>query len=227
MSPKISVHSCTSFILCILLILSGCSQPVATTQPVVQPGSTTVPEQPTLAAPTSQPTGESQITETALPTEVVQSTEETQPADAAIVDACTLLTKEDAEKILGKPVKAPKTPVQGSETFNVTSCSYQIDGGTAMDTASVIVIIPSLGDAGFARESFENDKKTVKDSYGADPVDVAYLGDEAYWVAGAGNILFVLQGKVQITLKAATQKGDTASPELIELARLVLSRLPE
>jgi hypothetical protein len=62
--------------------------------------------------------------------------------------------------------------------------------------------------------------------YGAAPVDVPELGDSAYWVGGSGNNLSIMKGNVNMTLMAVNQKGDAPSEALIDLAKVVLSRLP-
>jgi hypothetical protein len=63
-------------------------------------------------------------------------------------------------------------------------------------------------------------------AYNATPVDVPGLGDTAYWVSGAGNNLSIMKGNVNVTLSASTQKGDSPTQTLIDLAKVVLSRLP-
>jgi hypothetical protein len=192
----------------LLLSLAGCAgskppaQPPVTLPPVAatQPG---VPTQPPVA---TQP--------------AVQA-----PASAAI-DACTLLTKADAEQILGKPVDAPTHPVTGNETFIVDSCEYRVTGATPLDNATLIVTVPAAGDQATAQAAFNLAKTQAQAAYGSAPLDVPGVGDAAFWVGGAGNNLSILKGNVYATLSASTQKGDSASQSLLDLAKVVLGRLP-
>ena len=142
------------------------------------------------------------------------------------IDACTLLTKADAEQILGKPVDDPTHPVQGNETFSVDSCEYKVTGGTALDNATLIVTVPSNGDLATAQTAFDTGKQQAQAAYNAAPVDVPGVGDTAYWVGGAGNNLSILKGNVNVTLSASTQKGDAPSQAILDLAKVVLGRLP-
>jgi hypothetical protein len=75
------------------------------------------------------------------------------------IDACALLTKADVEQILGQPVNDPTHPVGGSETFNVTSCEYQVQGGSPLDNASIIVTVPADGDQSIAQNAYDIGKQ--------------------------------------------------------------------
>ncbi len=141
-------------------------------------------------------------------------------------DPCTLLTRADAEKILGKTVKDPDHPVTGSQNFEVNSCAYHAQDGMATDAATLITMAPASGGAVFAKTSFENDKKLTQSNYSADPVDVPDLADEAYWVGGSGNVLYMLKGDLQVTLMVGGQQGSTPPSALVDLGKLVISRLP-
>jgi hypothetical protein len=153
---------------------------------------------------------------------------DTAPVQApAGLNACTLLTKADAEAILGQPVKEPEFPIQGSETFIVDSCKYRVVDEASFDHTSLIVTVPASGDVQSAQIAFDTDKSTAEANFGAAPVDVPGLGDTAYWVGGTyGNQLGILKGNVHLILTADTQKGDTPPQPLIDLAQTILSRLP-
>ena len=156
-----------------------------------------------------------------------QSTQSSQqPPVNTSLDACTLLTKADAEQIMGKPVDDPTHPVQGNETFTVDSCEYKVQGGTALDNVTLIVTVSSNGDLATAQTAFNTGEQQAQAAYGASPVDVPGVGDSAYWVGGSGNNLSVLKGNVNINLGASTQKGESPSQAIIDLAKVVLGRLP-
>lgn len=141
------------------------------------------------------------------------------------LDACALLTKADAEAILGQPVMEPEHPIQGSATFNVSNCKYQVQGD-ALDNVTLIVTVPVNGDVESAKNAFETDKAASSEMLGAEPVEVTGLGDSAYWVAGYGNQIAVFKGNTHLILSATNQTGETAPQPVVDLASIILSRLP-
>jgi hypothetical protein len=141
------------------------------------------------------------------------------------VDPCALLTKADAEKIEAKPVKDATHPITASQTFDVSSCAYQIDGGSALDKASLIVTVPVPPDVKTAKTSYDTGKNTAQSNWNASPLDVPGVGDAAYWVGGSGNNITVIKGSYVFTLTASTQKGDAPTATIIDLAKTVVSRL--
>jgi len=145
---------------------------------------------------------------------------------SAGLDACLLLTKADAEAILGQPVSEPERPVEGSATFDVSSCKYKVQGESAYENVFLIVTVPVNGDLQSAQIAFDTDKNSSKDMLGADPVDVPGLGDTAYWVAGYGNQLSILKGNVHVILSATNQTGESAPQPILDLANVILGRLP-
>ena len=177
----------------------------------------------------SKPAAQPQVTQTPAATQPsVQATAQ-PPAQApvsAAIDACSLLTKADAEQILGKPVDDPTHPVTGNEIFIVDSCDYKVTGGTPLDNATLIVTVPSGGDLATAQTAFNTGKQQAQAAYGSAPADVPGVGDSAYWVSGSGNNLSILKGDMNITLSVSTQKGDSASQAILDLAKVVLGRLP-
>jgi hypothetical protein len=142
------------------------------------------------------------------------------------VDPCTLLTTADAESILGKSVGEGSHPIKASATFELSSCEYKIVNGTPLENTTLIYTYASGGDATLAKTAFDTGRGQAKASWNADPVNVPGLGDEAYWVAGAGNNISILKGAVYITLSASTNKGDTPPAAILALAKVVISRLP-
>jgi hypothetical protein len=148
------------------------------------------------------------------------------PVESSGLDACALLTKADAESILGQVVQDPQRPIQGSATFDVSSCKYQVEGEAASENVTLIVTVPVNGDAQSAQTAFETDKAASSEMLGAAPVDVPGVGDSAYWVAGYGNQLSILKGNTHLILSATNQTGDSAPQAVIDLAVVILSRLP-
>lgn len=79
------------------------------------------------------------------------------PIEKTGLDACALLTKADAEAILGQPVMEPEHPIQGGATFNVSSCKYRVQAD-ALDNVTLIVTVPVNSDVESAKTAFETDK---------------------------------------------------------------------
>ena len=151
---------------------------------------------------------------------------DSSPAVSTGIDACALFTKADAEAILGQAVIDADPPVQGSATFNVTSCKFKLADPSVFESASLIVTVPVNGDLEAAKTAFNIDRTTSLEMLGAEAVDVPGLGDEAFWVGGYGNSLAILKGNVHLIISVTTQKGETAPQLVIDLANTILSRLP-
>jgi hypothetical protein len=200
MSKKVLLHSIALLTAALMAGLAGCRA---------------VESRDTLPVPATQP-----------PQAPAPQSSAQAPAAASKFDACKLLTKADAEQILGKPVDSPTNPLQGDETYSVDSCEYKVTGGTPLDNVTLIVTVPANGDPARAQAVFNSGKQQAQALYNAAPLDVPGLGDAAYWVGGAGNNLSILKGNIFVSLSASTQKGDSASPALLDLAKVVLGRLP-
>jgi len=150
--------------------------------------------------------------------------EKAQPAPAQGIDACALFTKADAESILGQPVGEPEFPIQGSATFNVTSCKYRLQNDR-FTSASLIVTVPVNGNVQSAQTAYNTDKSQVQEMYSVAPVDVPGLGDNAYWAGGSGNHLAILAGNVHLIIRADGLSGDVPPQPLVDLAGKMLSQL--
>jgi hypothetical protein len=205
MSPKFFKLFAIVMILIMLFVLAGCGGSPAAPSGVSI--TTSVP-----SGGTTNPAGG-----TAAPTANVA------PAG---VDPCTLLTRADAESILGKSVGEGSHPITASASYEVTSCEYKIVNGTPLDNTTLIYTYASSGDTSLAKTAFDTGRNSAQKSWNAAPVDVPGLGDEAYWVGGAGNNISILKGAVYITLSASTNKGDTPPAAILALAKVVLGRLP-
>jgi hypothetical protein len=148
-----------------------------------------------------------------------------QPQLANTIDACTLLTKADAEQVLGSPVDEALRPVQSTEPNIVDSCEYRITGATAKDHVVLTVVLPVSGDLESAQKIFAAGRQGAQATYGSTLPDVPGLGDSAYWVGGEGNTLMMMKGSMTVSLSVSTQKGDIPSQAMLDLGKLVLGRL--
>jgi len=142
------------------------------------------------------------------------------------IDACTVLTRADAESILGGSVKDPEHPVDGAATFIVTSCTYHLQDTASNDRVSLIISVAANGSAQTAQVAFTEDQNTSSELWGATGVDIPGLGDAAMWVGGSGNYISLVRGYIYITLRSTNYQGNTPAQPLIDLAQVIVSRLP-
>jgi hypothetical protein len=196
----------------ILLLASACSggeangdtTPDTDSSTVVATSSETVPPEPTT---TSQAEG----SETTV--------------QAPSIEACDLLTAEDAAAIIGEVGEADSTPIGP-----FSSCHYP--GNGLFEFVQVQVA------AGMFDESqFVNNAESGADFLEIEAVEIPDVGDKAYWLAG---ILWVLSGDVTFNLwigssEFVAEDGtalegqalmDAALDLTAETARLIIDRLP-
>ena len=160
------------------------------------------------------------------PTATVAQSSAGQSPAVARIDACSLLTKADAEQVLGKAVDEPTHPIQSEETFLVDSCEYRMTGATAKEHAILTIVAPANGDLETALKTFATGKQGAQAAYPSTLPDLPGLGDSAYWVGGEGNSLMMMKGIMTVSLSVSTQKGEAPSQAMLDLGKLVLGRLP-
>ncbi len=132
-------------------------------------------------------------------------------AAGATIDACALITKAEAEALLGMPVGEPTPkPINGG----ITTCTFLPT--EARDLRQLFIWTNPRQSADSARKVFDNTKKGA-DPMGAPTKEEAGFGDSAFWTM---NQLWILEGKVVIGL--STDSEDHTR----KLAALVLQRLP-
>ncbi len=135
------------------------------------------------------------------------------------VDACALVTKSEAEQILGKPVREPEHPLEGAAVYAVTSCTYR--AATGMERVSLVVI--AAIDAAAARSAFDLEKKQAVTQMNVTPVDVPGIGDAAFWEGGMFNKLRVLSGRVGLSVGITGET--TPDGKLRAVAQTAIQRL--
>ena len=127
------------------------------------------------------------------------------------IDACALVTKAEAEALLGVPVGEPQPKtVPGL----ATTCSYLASG--ARDSRSVFVWASPQKSADAARKVFDNAKRDAP-TLGTTAREQAGLGDGAFWIH---DQLWVRKGTVVLQFTADTEAHTQ------QLAGQVLKRLP-
>lgn len=157
------------------------------------------------------------------PTEIPQEAP-AAPAGAS-VNACDILTAAEAEAYLGEVPGAPDSPVEGEGMYYVTSCSYE----SANNSISLIITESVDKDPRVPVAAFESDLGKSIENYGVEGVPVAGLGDMAVWISNPDwyvNNLDVVQGYYRIYLGTGGDKSDQPPPALVEMAKMVLSKLP-
>ena len=125
---------------------------------------------------------------------------------AGKVDACALLTKDDAEAILGGTVNAPTTNNAEQNGTVVSQCHYSsIAGGTVKQVGVLARQSPTADEA---RQTFQRAQGASKDLSGTEAQKIAGLGDDAYWTGGKLAQLNVLKDNVWLIVTANPGQGD-------------------
>jgi len=143
------------------------------------------------------------------------STPATEPP--ITLDLTQVLTKADAEAILGKGVSAP---VVKTTAGKVVACTY-----TAKDLSEISMFVRVTSTPSKARLLFETANKHSKTLAKMRLNPVANLGDAAYWAGGDLNQLNVLKGRYWIIFSAQSV-GDRAQKLTKLAAAKALPRLP-
>jgi hypothetical protein len=196
----------------ILLLASACSsgQTDGDTTPTTAPS--TVVETSTGSVPI-EPTTRSQT----------EGSETTVPAPS--IEACDLITAEDAAAIIGEVGEADSTPVGP-----FSSCHYP---GTGLFEFVQVQVATGM----FNESQFINNAESGAEFLEIEPVEIPDVGDKAYWLEG---ILWVLSGDVTFNLwigstEFAAEDGtalegqalmDAALDATTDTARMIIERLP-
>ncbi len=164
------------------------------------------------------PTSVSQ--ETADDGEPTDSAEPTEPPDdgdepAGFIDACSLLTTDEAAAVLGGPVDPPE---QGDFAGEFSQCAWIIQGGTVGLDSSVIV--QSLG--GVSDDEFEEQVRDQPEELGV-PEPIDGLGDMAYQQIAT----FVHSNGAMVVVTVLNDAPlDQQEQQQQDLARTAIGRLP-
>jgi len=141
---------------------------------------------------------------------------------SAAIDACALITKAEAEALLGSASEDPKKDVAGP----FQTCGYYSQSGI-LDFVQVQYCSSCLPGG-----QFDTSMKSGAQALGIEAKPVSGLGDKAYWL---GGILWVQKGRYVINIWLATPdfrglEGSAleakALPVHTDVARKVLTRIP-
>lgn len=137
------------------------------------------------------------------------------------VDACSLLTKADAESFLGEPVGAPATTHTEAMGNLVTQCRYSASSGNKR----VGLLLRQHATADEAAKIFKQARDTSKELSGADPQVIDGLGESAYWTGGNLKQLNVLKGDAWLIITATSGNGADPLEASKNVSRKILARM--
>jgi hypothetical protein len=193
----------------ILLLASACSADGGTTLTTAPSGASET----STGIATTQPTTTSQV----------EGSETTAPAPS--LEACDLVTAEDAAAIIGEVGEADSSEIGG-----FSSCHYP---GTGLFEFVQIQVASGM----FDESQFINNAESGAEFLEIEAVEIPDVGDKAFWLEG---ILWVLAGDVTFNLwigssDFAAEDGtalegqalmDAALDVTADTARLIIDRLP-
>jgi hypothetical protein len=185
------------------LLLSACgggspaastgAQPTASTKAAEPPAQSAQP--PAKAAPTQAPAAAAN-----------------SPAAASTLDACSFLTAQEVQAVIGKAV----VPVTDSSDPRGLGCSYHdASSNSRLVSYAVYPLSPSQ-----AKQVHELTK-----GGGRDQIEVAGIGEDAYWDETFDS-LNVLQGRYAVSLAVSDFDADEPLEVAEELVSKLLARLP-
>jgi hypothetical protein len=153
---------------------------------------------------------------------------------AGLLDACSLLTSEQIQSVLGEPVTETKPTVKAERGIGLSQCYFVLP--TASN--SMVLTVFQKGSSANARdpsglwkETFHHEpgeeKKGEEKEEKAKPQKIDGLGDEAFWTGNAiGGALYVLKANTYLRISVGG-RGDQAekTQKCRALAEIVLQRL--
>lgn len=126
------------------------------------------------------------------------------------INPCSLVTKEEAEAALGKPVADAERP----EVAQGLICQFV--GSEGADVWQLQILVTQTGSAESMTSAFASARESIAET---NPEDVSGIGDEAFWIPGA-NQLNIREGNTYIIVA-----GDASLDVLKGVAEKALGRL--
>lgn len=157
---------------------------------------------------------------------------DTGPAVAPVVienryNGCVLLTKADAEAILGQAVHEPLHNGAKSEDGQtiVSSCNYATDGETENEVKVVSLLVRKAATAEEALRVYEETRGLSVGLSGTEPSDVEGLGDRAYWTGGTLTQMNVLKGELWLIVNVRDLQSTNLRTQATEAAKRAVARI--
>lgn len=133
-----------------------------------------------------------------------EPTAETTPA-ATPINACDLLTFEEAKVIAGEPVAALSSTLDDAVGRVPYQCVY--NAGTLETPRLLGIEVRQSPSARVAKRTFEASKSYLDNLGGGRLVEVPGLGEGAVWVGAKIQQLHVLRGNVVLVITSQGQPG--------------------
>jgi hypothetical protein len=134
------------------------------------------------------------------------------------LDACLLLTKSDAESLMGEAAGAP-TSSQVGET--VSRCGYISNSGGRR----VSVLARRASSRVEAAQIFQKAQNESKGLSGSDPQMVSGFGDAAFWAGGTLKQLNVLKGEMWLIISSNLGGGNDLLATSESAAKKILAHM--
>ena len=135
--------------------------------------------------------------------------------------ACKLLTRDDAEALLGGPVREPPvTSIITAMRVVSSRCGYI---SVAKNPTKVVTLLASrYQEPADVRHGFEHAHALAQTLSGQVPENVDGLGERAYWSGGKVNELHVLQGHDWLVISGTLGPGlDQLAPAKATAAKIL------
>jgi hypothetical protein len=137
--------------------------------------------------------------------------------------ACELLTRIDAEELLGGPVKAPVTSITADIGVVSSRCGYLSESEKPVKV--VTLLANKWQNPAEARTAYERAHALSQSISGQAPESVAGLGDRAYWAGGTVDQLNVLAGDTWLVISGTAGPGlEQLGPAKLAAAKILAHR---
>jgi hypothetical protein len=123
----------------------------------------------------------------------------------APINACNLLTFEEARIIAGEPVAALSSTLDDAVGRDPSQCMY--NAGTLEAPRFLGINVRQFPSARVAKRTFESSKSYLDNLGGGRLVEVPGLGEGAVWVGARIQQLHVLRGPVVLVITSQGRQG--------------------
>lgn len=167
---------------------------------------------------------------TNAPDGATTSTSTTAPPDQAggAVEACSLLTEQEAESALSRELKAPvpsSTRAGGTDgaSGQLSLCTWDNEARTFAEVESACDLALSVAEQARLEEGTVQDLYERARNERSSAQDLSDLGDVGF---SAGREVFFVKGKIFVEIECGVIKSDAKlNAGILSLARLVASRV--
>ena len=136
------------------------------------------------------------------------------------MDACALISRSDAREILGGEVSPPTTSVVQGTGETVSQCAY----ASPASHRFLSLVVREASTAADAAAAYDHARGEAKALTGSEPLEVAGIGEKAFWTGGTFKQLTVLAKNAQLIVSADFGDGRDRVEGTKTVARKALSR---